>query len=168
MNKVLLSKKHLFSSDNFEYSSLISKPPNSNKPLWINDVQTSYKDLFPLIKQNKLEQFKGLIHQETPNEIETDNENYKFFNIIKKIMFSFGDVYNNNPKTIIYLHNFIINFIKNFSIIISECDFKKIINRFFNYEYEKLHCYKKLKFKNNFILNELNNNNLQNQKFFHY
>ena len=159
MNKILISKKYYFPSNNIENTSLITQPPNSNKPLWINEVQTSYKDLFPLIKQNELEQFKSLIHQETSNEIEIDTENYKYFNTIKKIMFSFGDVYNNNTKTIIYLHNFIINFIKNFSIIISECDFKKIINKFFNYEYEKLHCYKKLKFKNNFILNELNNNN---------
>jgi len=57
MNKVLISKKYYFPSNNIENTSLISKPPNSNKPLWINEVQTSYKDLFPLVKQNELEIF---------------------------------------------------------------------------------------------------------------
>ena len=79
-------------------------------------------------------------------------------------------------KTILYMENFISEFLINLGKILNECDFKKIIEHFFNYEYEKLHNYKKLKFRNNIIQGKesnedsndeeskknINNNNLNN------
>ena len=126
------------------------KTPNSNKPLWIHDVKYSLNSLFPSsLKENDFEEINNLMVKEDESDI--DKEDIIYFNSIKKIMFAFGDTFNSSNKTILFMENFIREFLINLAKILNECDFKKIIEHFFNYEYEKLHNYKKLKFRNNII-----------------
>jgi hypothetical protein len=66
-------------------------------------------------------------------------------------MYAFGDTYNNSQRSVLYLHDFIKRFLIDIAKIVNECEFKKIIDHFYSYEYEKFYNYKKLKFKNNFI-----------------
>ena len=126
------------------------KTPNSNKPLWIHEVKYSLNSLFPSsLKENDFEEINNLMVKEDESDI--DKEDIIYFNSIKKIMFAFGDTFNSSNKKILFMENFIREFLINLAKILNECDFKKIIEHFFNYEYEKLHNYKKLKFRNNII-----------------
>lgn len=149
----MLGKKHSISqNDNFSETIL------SNKPLWISDVKASLSSFFPSsMSQSSFEQIKDIMNQENSKD-NIDQSEYPYYTTIKKIMYSFGDTNNPNPNTVIYMHKFIQKFILNFVKLISECEYKKIIEHFFSYEYEKFHNYKKLKFKNNIITGETNIN----------
>jgi len=143
-------RKKNSNNENEEIEKIEIKTPNSNKPLWIHEVKYSLNSLFPSsLKPNDFEEINDLMIQD--NESDIDKEELIYFSSIKKIMFAFGDTFNSNNKTILYMENFIREFLINLGKILNECDFKKIIEHFFNYEYEKLHNYKKLKFRNNII-----------------
>lgn len=83
------------------------------------------------------------------------NSEYPYYTTIKKIMYAFGDTYNNNEHTVIYIHNFIKTFSSHLLTIMKECDFKKTIEHLFPSEYEKHFNYKHLKFKSSFLSNTL-------------
>ena len=168
-------RKKNTNNENEDIEKIEIKTPNSNKPLWIHEVKYSLNSLFPSsLKPNDFEKINDLMVQD--NESDIDKEELIYFSSIKKIMFAFGDTFNSNNKTILYMENFIREFLINLGKILNECDFKKIIEHFFNYEYEKLHNYKKLKFRNNIIQGKesnedsndeeskknINNNNLNN------
>lgn len=154
----MLGKKHKSSEETQKI--FINKPNNnnsiitSNKPLWISDVSQSVKKIFPNpIEAKEFEQIKDLMQAETSAEL-FDNSEYPYYQTIKKIMYAFGDNYCNNQDTVIYMHDFIKKYLLYLNQIFIECDFKKIIDHFFSYEYEKIHNYKKLKFKNNILTGE--------------
>ena len=81
----------------------------------------------------------------------SNNSEYPYYTTIKKIMYAFGDTYNNNEHTIIHIHNFIKTFSSHLLTIMKECDFKKTIEHLFPSEYEKHFNYKHLKFKSSFL-----------------
>ena len=81
------------------------------------------------------------------------NSEYPYYTTIKKIMYAFGDTYNNNEHTVIHIHNFIKTFSSHLLTIMKECDFKKTIEHLFPSEYEKHFNYKHLKFKSSFLSN---------------
>ena len=156
----MLGKKRN-NSQNENFSNGIA----SNKPLWISDVKESLSNLFPsVINQTNFEQIKDIMSKENIKDNIDQNE-YPYYASIRKIMYSFGDTSEPNSDTAMYMHDFIKQFIKNFAKLINECEYKKIIEHFFSYEYEKFHNYKKLKFKNNIITGETNiNDNSDDEK----
>lgn len=79
---------------------------------------------------------------------------YPFYNTIKKIMYAFGDCYDTNHDSVLQMDDFINHFLIELNEIVLKCDYKKIINHFFSYEYEKFYDYTKLKMKNSFITNQ--------------
>ncbi|MCQ2816134.1 MAG: hypothetical protein MJ252_02600 [archaeon] len=128
--------------DNFDYSQI--KVPNSNKPLWIPEVKSIVETCYPSsFNFNEIEDMKELISPEFDENYSITD--YPYFNSIKKIMYSFGDTSEPNQVSVKVMHDFMKEFIINFSKIITECDFKKIVEHFFTFEYEKMHNYKKMK-----------------------
>jgi hypothetical protein len=87
------------------------------------------------------------------NECYFDPEEYPFYQTIKKLLYAFGDTLKNNHKTIIFFHEFIKKWLIGMSKLITECEFKKILEHLYSYEYSKYHTYKRLKVKNNFNSN---------------
>jgi hypothetical protein len=77
-----------------------------------------------------------------------DPEEYPYYQTIKKLLYAFGDCYKNNPRTIIYMHDFVKKWLILIIKIISECEFKKIMEHLYSYEYSKFFNYKKLKLRN--------------------
>ena len=75
---------------------------------------------------------------------------------MKKLLYSFGDTYTNERRTVIYLHDFMQKWLISINKIIVDCEFKKIMEHLYSYEYSKFFNYKKLKFKN---CNKNNNEN---------
>ena len=131
----------------------------SNKPLWVNDVKKTFDMLFET-NSNKVsfDYIKDAMvdTNETSNakQLSKDSNNdYPYYTTIKKIMYAFGDTYNNNEQTIIHVHNFMKTFSTHLLSILKECDFKKTIEHLFPSEYEKHFNYKHLKFKNSFLSN---------------
>ena len=82
------------------------------------------------------------------DEIFFDAEEYPYYQTIRKLLYAFGDTYKNNPRTIIYMHDFVKKWLLLIIRIISDCEFKKIMEHLYSYEYSKFFNYKKLKFKN--------------------
>ena len=139
---------------------------SSNKPLWLKDVKNSLK-LFPSsIKEEEFEKIEDLINQEIADETINYDE-YPFYTTTKKIMYSFGDVKDPNKKTVIKISNFMKEYIYLLYKITTECDFKKIIDHFYNKEIKKFRNFKKLKHRNNFFISNNNNdnNNINNNNF---
>lgn len=77
-----------------------------------------------------------------------DPEEYPYYQTIKKLLYAFGDCYKNNPRTIVYMHDFVKKWLILIIKIISECEFKKIMEHLYSYEYSKFFNYKKLKLRN--------------------
>jgi hypothetical protein len=77
-----------------------------------------------------------------------DPEEYPYFQTVKKLLYAFGDCFKNNPRTIKYLHDFVKKWLILIIKIISDCEFKKIMEHLYSYEYSKFFNYKKLKLRN--------------------
>lgn len=77
-----------------------------------------------------------------------DPEEYPYYQTIKKLLYAFGDCYKNNPRTIIFMHDFVKKWLILILRIISECEFKKIMDHLYSCEYLKFFNYKKLKLRN--------------------
>lgn len=77
-----------------------------------------------------------------------DPEEYPYYQTIKKLLYAFGDCYKNNPRTTIYMHDFAKKWLILIIKIITECEFKKIMEHLYSYEFSKFFNYKKLKLRN--------------------
>jgi hypothetical protein len=104
-----------------------------------------------------------------------DPEEYPYYLILKKLLYSFGDTYKNEMRTVIYMHDFMKKWLISLDKIITECEYKKIMEHLYSYEFSKFFNYKRLKFKNciknnnnendsnsNENHNESNDNNINN------
>jgi hypothetical protein len=91
-----------------------------------------------------------------------DTEEYPYYQIIKKLLYSFGDTYKNETRTVIYMHDFMKKWLISLNKIIAECEYKKIMDHLYSYEFSKFYNYKKLKFKN-CIKNNNNENDNDNE-----
>lgn len=63
-------------------------------------------------------------------------------------MYAFGDCEKNNSRAVIYVHDFLKKWIVCLARIVNECEFKKVLEHLYSYEYSKYFNYKKLKVKN--------------------
>jgi hypothetical protein len=128
---------------------------NSKKPLWNEEVKKTCMELIPNCSLNEIEQTKDILMQECSSykdEILIDHEEYPYFMTVKKLLYAFGDCYKNNTRTILFIHDFAKKFLIQLAKIITDCDFKKVLEHLYSYEYAKFYNYKKLKFKNSFNL----------------
>jgi len=125
---------------------------NSKKPLWIEDVKKTCEKFIPQVDMKDLENTKDILIKEEQEEIFLNLEDYPYFQTVKKLMYAFGDIYKNNSRTVLYMHDFLKRLLIVLAKILNECEFKKILEHLYSYEYHKFFNYKKLKFKNNFEL----------------
>lgn len=129
----------------------------SKKPLWIEDTKVTHSELIPNIDikdvkfyllNNKFENSNDILKQDESDEIFFDPNQYPYFHTIKKLLYAFGDYYKNNQRTVIYIHDFMRKWLISLARIVNECEFKKVLEHLYSYEYTKYYNYKKLKFKN--------------------
>ena len=110
-------RKKNSNNENEDIEKIEIKTPNSNKPLWIHEVKYSLNSLFPSsLKENDFEEINNLMVKEDESDI--DKEDIIYFNSIKKIMFAFGDTFNSSNKTILFMENFIREFLINLAKIL--------------------------------------------------
>jgi hypothetical protein len=91
-----------------------------------------------------------MLMEDGENEYYFDPEEYPYYHTIKKLLYAFGDTLKNNHRTIIFFHDFLRRWLTSIAKVITECEFKKVLDHLYSYEYVKFHNYKKLKIKNNF------------------
>jgi hypothetical protein len=134
---------------------------SSKKPLWISEVKNALK-LFPSsINELEFEKIDDMMNQDIDESI-INSERYPFFNTIKKMIYSFGDVKELNKLTIIKISEFIKEYISLIIKIIQECEFKKIMELLYKDEKIKFESIKKFRHKSNYF----NYDNIKENSFF--
>ena len=134
---------------------------SSKKPLWISEVKNALK-LFPSsINELEFEKIDDMMNQDIDESI-INSERYPFFNTIKKMIYSFGDVKEPNKLTIIKISEFIKEYISLIIKIIQECEFKKIMELLYKDEKIKFESIKKFRHKSNYF----NYDNIKENSFF--
>ena len=134
---------------------------SSKKPLWISEVKNALK-LFPSsINELEFEKIDDMMNQDIDESI-INSERYPFFNTIKKMIYSFGDVKEPNKLTIIKISEFIKDYISLIIKIIQECEFKKIMELLYKDEKIKFESIKKFRHKSNYF----NYDNIKENSFF--
>ena len=135
---------------------------SSKKPLWISEVKNALK-LFPSsINELEFEKIDDMMNQDIDESI-INSERYPFFNTIKKMIYSFGDVKEPNKLTIIKISEFIKEYISLIIKIIQECEFKKIMELLYKDEKIKFESIKKFRHKSNYFNYDDEKNNDDNE-----
>jgi len=112
----------------------------------VPEVKINCDRVIPNLEIKELEHAKDLIKNDYLDMHDTDE--YPFYQVIKKLLYAFGDVFETDSGTVIFMHEFLKKWLINLIKILNECEVKKVLEHLFSFEYAKYFKYKKIKSKN--------------------